>query len=117
MTLTANNGAFGFDSDGIQDFTSVNSVVIPSGGITGYEGPNMTFDVSSVSGGNGKLVVGFNSPLAIGSSTYFSLEGNPSVGTGIVVGGSAPEPASLAMLGGGLLAIGGLVIRRRSRKG
>jgi hypothetical protein len=112
LSLSSTSDAFGFDGDGIQTYTSNNGVTIPPDtGVTGYEGPNMTFDLAGVSSGNGTLIINFTTPLADGSSTYFSLEGAPS--TGITVGASSPEPASAAMLLGGILTLGGIALKRR----
>jgi len=113
LTLTsATSGAFGFDGDGIQRYTALNGVTIGTGGATGYEGPDNTFNLAGVVGGNGTLIVNFNSPLAAGASDYFSLEGDPSIGSGIVVG-SAPEPGSIALLGSGLFGLAAFALRRR----
>ena len=112
ITLTSTMFAFGFDGDGIEAFISTNGVPIGTGGATGYEGPNTTFDQTGVVGGNGTLVVNFTKPIAVGGSDYFSLEGPPSAN----IVGSAPEPASIAMLGTGMLALGGLTLRRRRKQ-
>jgi hypothetical protein len=112
---SSSSDAFGFDGDGIQTFSAVNGVAIGSGGATGYEGPDNTFNTSGVVGGNGTLIVNFNTPLAPGATDYFSLEGTPSIGGGIVIGGAAPEPGSIALLGSGLFGLGALALRRRRR--
>ena len=71
FTLTSTGAdAFGFDQDGIQAYTSLNGVTIPSGGVSGYEGPNMTFDTTGVVGGDGTLVINFTTALADGANTY-----------------------------------------------
>jgi PEP-CTERM motif len=120
LTLTATDasGAFGFEGDGIQTFTSVNGVVIGSGGATTYEGPTSTFSLAGVdAAGGGTLVVKLSTAIAAsGGSTYFSLEGNPATaGGGISVGGAVPEPGTFGALGAGLLGLAGLVRCRRSR--
>lgn len=73
----------------------------------------MTFDTSGVDGsGNGSLVINFTGGLAAGASTWFSLEGTPnSLTGGGGIGGQTPEPASLVLLGTGLLGLG-LLVRR-----
>jgi PEP-CTERM motif len=113
ITLHSTMFAFGFDGDGIETFTSTNGVPIGKGGATGYEGPNTTFDQAGVVGGDGTLIVKFTTPIKVGGSDYFSLEGPPSAG---IVSGSTPEPASIALLGSGMLVLGGLAFRRRRKQ-
>lgn len=131
LSLTANNGAFGFDGDGIQTYTANNGVTIGTGGATGYEGPTSAFNLAGVDGGtcsgsgvggvdcptgNGTLVVNFSTALGAGASTYISLEGSPSIGGGISVGPGAPEPGTLGALGAGLLGLLGMARYRRVKK-
>jgi hypothetical protein len=124
ITLNSSSGtdAFGFESDGIQTFTSINGVAIGTGGGTTYEGPNSTFDMSGVVGGDGTLVIRFAPAIGAGGSDYFSLEGTPAIGGGITVGGGGgnpggvPEPANLMMLGTALGAVGLLIRRRRAKQ-
>ena len=79
LTLNSSSGtdAFGFENDGIQTFTATNGIAIGKGGATTYEGPNSTFDMSGVVGGDGTLVINFAPGIAAGGSDYFSLEGTP----------------------------------------
>lgn len=111
ITLTSSGSAdaFFFDFDGACSSGAGGGC----SGTTGYEGPNMTFDTSGVDGsGNGSLVINFTGGLAAGASTWFSLEGTPnSLTGGGGIGGQTPEPASLVLLGTGLLGLG-LLVRR-----
>ena len=99
ITLTSTSGAFGFDNDGPCAFG-----VSSSCGATGYEGAGaVTFSNNTGT----SLTVNFTGGLAAGASTWFALEGSPQT----IITGSAPEPASLLLLGTGLLGLA-LVVRR-----
>ena len=100
-------GIFAFDGDGICTFTNAAYCATAA---TGYEGPLNTFaniTTTTVTDDTGDVVF---SGLAAGGSTYFSLESSPS-SIGIVVVGSAPEPASMAILGTGLVSL--FLVRKR----
>jgi len=116
LTSTDASGAFGFDADGIQVFTSANGVKIGSGGATGYEGPTSTFNRAGVDvSGGGTLVVNFAPGIANGGNSYFSLEGDPATASAGLSASSVPEPGTFGALGAGLLGLVGAFRYRRSR--
>jgi len=72
-------GIFALDGDGICTFTFVGSGYCTPSQVAGtdpqdYYGPNTTFAITSVNTGT----VNFTTPIAVGGSTYFSLDGLPS---------------------------------------
>lgn len=111
MTLTGATHIFGFDGDGI----GTSSYLGTSYGLTGYEGPNISFSGYTWPYTTG--TVNFTGGLADNTSAYFSLEGSPgsiTSGGGITPTHSVPDPATLALLGIGLPILGFLTRRRKN---
>lgn len=108
LNLSSTTDIFGFDGDGIDTFGAPGN----ASDTTGYGGPITFFTGIDALNENG--TANFLGGLAVGATTYFSLEENLSSadsGLGGSVGGSAPEPAGVALAGLGLLAL--LAARRK----
>ena len=89
FTGGAGNAIFGFEHDGICTFTFVGSAYCTASQIAGtdpgdYQGPTSTF--SNISADLTTGTVNFNPPIPAGGSTYFSLEGVPSVNFVVTTG-------------------------------
>ena len=112
FTLSGTSAIFGFDGDGIDVYGS------PGNGMdrTGYGGPDTYFTNISPNLENGSVnfinAINPGSGTTLADTTYFSLEGPPSA-INVTVGTSVPEPASLVLLGTGLLGICWLRPRRK----
>lgn len=118
FTLTGSGnggGLFAFDADGICSYTSA---AYCSSAPTGYEGPLNTF-TSISSGGNSGTVSFAGAGIAVGGSSFFSLEGSPAsiamaggIGTPGTPGSTVPEPATFAILSVGLVGLMSARLRR-----
>lgn len=99
------SGIFGFDGDGLCTYISCGSGA-DSSGYGGWDNMN-NFDSFSVTDANTGSVVFGGGGLAAGGTAFFSLEGNPTS-----INGVTPEPASLLLMGSGLV---GLLLKRRKK--
>jgi hypothetical protein len=105
--ISSTNDIFGFDGDGIDvEGPTLFPPVGTNPDTTGYGGPDGFFTNILTSGGIESGIVNFaNGGIAPGGFDFFSLEEPLSVGS-ITVTPTVPEPASMAILGVGLLGAG-----------
>jgi hypothetical protein len=125
ITLTG-SGISGWDGDGIctfgaggefaDTFTSGSSAYCSASQLAGndpqdYYGPNMTF--SNYSSGDA-VTVTFSPAIAVGASTFLSLEGLPSASLTAAPGGTptTPAPASIWLIAIGFCALGAYYLQR-----
>lgn len=110
LTLTG-SGIFGFDGDGICTFVFTGNGYCTTAQVNGtdpldYAGPTTTFPGWTINTSNSGIVA-FTGGLANGATTYFSLEGIPSVTglTGSVTGTGSTSVPTLGDAGLLLLAM------------
>ena len=106
LALSSTLAIFGFDGDGPCGQSPGPSTCNPAALAFGYGGPGVTFTGINVAQTSG--TVNFTPALADGASAWFGLE---EAITAPQIGSTAPEPASLALIGTGLCTL--FFVRRR----
>jgi PEP-CTERM motif-containing protein len=103
-------GCFGFDGDGIDTYSGLSNGT----DLTGYGGPNAYFTNYTAGGMTG--VVNFITPIASGSTDFFSLETAISTANFSVSVGAVPLPSTWTMLLIGLAGVGFAASRRTTKQ-
>lgn len=119
LTLSGSD-IFGFDNDGICTFGFAGNSYCSASAMGGtdpqdYQGPTSTFTITNSDNG----AVNFSPGIAAGGTAYFSLENPPSASlsgsvTGTGGGTTTPEPATVALMLGGLSFVAFRVRRKLS---
>ena len=106
LNLSSTQNIFGFDGDGLKRFDGTLTNIFDA---SGYGGTNAFFTVTNVQNG----VVHFITPIAPGSTSYFSLEERVGAADFTHVGNGVPEPTTWAMMMLGFFGMGALLRRDR----